>query len=161
MGTNFKPYYAMEWTCRSTAREAAAEGARPPGATGYMYVLDRVTGQVLSAKEFVRITAALGVDLKTRRLMPNAENEPVTGKAVRDIAPVAPGAKDWQPLAYSPRTGLLYVPHQHLTMGESIETGYIAGRRTWVRTRPQPGGSCATRTCRRRRRRPTGSAWWT
>ena len=99
-----------------------------PGRTGYMYVLDRVTGQVLSAKEFVRITAALGVDLKTGRLKPNPEKEPVTGRVVRDITPVAPGAKDWQPSAYSPRTGLLYVPHQHLSMDwESIETGYIAG----------------------------------
>jgi PQQ-dependent dehydrogenase (methanol/ethanol family) len=99
-----------------------------PGRTGYMYVLDRTNGQVLSAKEFVRITAAKGVDLKTGRMIPNPEKEPKVGKVVRDITPVAPGAKDWQPSAYSPKTGLLYVPHQHLSMDwESIEAGYIAG----------------------------------
>jgi lanthanide-dependent methanol dehydrogenase len=99
-----------------------------PGRTGYLYTLDRTTGQVLSAPPFVRITAALGVDLKTGRLIPNPEKEPKMGKVVRDITPASPGAKDWQPSAFSPRTGLLYVPHQHLAMDwESVEANYIAG----------------------------------
>jgi PQQ-dependent dehydrogenase (methanol/ethanol family) len=99
-----------------------------PGRTGYMYVIDRATGQVLSAKDFVRNTATKGVDLSSGRLIPNKDKEPKMGQVVRDITPVAPGAKDWQPSAYSPRTGLLYVPHQHLSMDwESIETSYIAG----------------------------------
>jgi PQQ-dependent dehydrogenase (methanol/ethanol family) len=99
-----------------------------PGRTGYMYVMDRATGQLISAKGFVRNTATKGVDLKTGRLIPNEEKEPKVGKVVRDITPVAPGAKDWQPTAWSPRTNLLYVPHQHLAMDwESIEVGYIAG----------------------------------
>ena len=38
------------------------------------------------------------------------------------------GAKDWQPTAWSPRTHLLYVPHQHLCMSmKTSEVGYIAG----------------------------------
>ena len=36
-----------------------------PGRNGYMYVLDRTTGQVLSAKPFVYINSSKGVDLKT------------------------------------------------------------------------------------------------
>ena len=99
-----------------------------PGRTGYMYVIDRATGEVLSAKDFVRQTATKGVDLKTGRLQPNKEKEPKIGQVVRDITPTAPGAKDWQPTAYSPRTKLLYVPHQHLSMDwESVEASYIAG----------------------------------
>jgi len=99
-----------------------------PERNGYMYIMDRGTGQVLSATPFVRNTAALGVDLKTGRLIPNHEKEPKTGKTVRDITPAAPGAKDWQPCAYSPRTGWLYVPHQHLAMDyEGVEANYIAG----------------------------------
>ncbi len=99
-----------------------------PGRTGYMYTLDRATGQVLSAPPFVRNTAALGVDLKTGRLTPNPEKEPKLGVTVRDITPAPPGAKDWQPSAYSPRTGYLYVPHQHLSMDwQSVEANYIAG----------------------------------
>ena len=99
-----------------------------PGRTGYMYVLDRATGQVISAEGFVRNTASLGVDLKTGRPIPNEAKHPHVGKVVRDITPVAPGAKDWQPTAFSFNTGLLYVPHQHLSMDwESVEANYIAG----------------------------------
>jgi lanthanide-dependent methanol dehydrogenase len=47
---------------------------------------------------------------------------------VRDICPAAPGAKDWTPSAYSPRTGLLYLPHNNLCEeAQSSEVGYIAG----------------------------------
>jgi PQQ-dependent dehydrogenase (methanol/ethanol family) len=96
--------------------------------TGYMDVLDRRTGQVLSADPFVHITSSKGVDLESGRLIPNEEKEPKTGKVVRDICPAAPGGKDWQPMAFSPRTGLLYVPHQNLCMDyEVVEANYIAG----------------------------------
>ncbi|HEV3484660.1 MAG TPA: PQQ-dependent dehydrogenase, methanol/ethanol family, partial [Vicinamibacterales bacterium] len=99
-----------------------------PERNGHMYVLDRATGQVLSADPFVHITTSKGVDLKTGRLIPVKEKEPHTGKVVSDICPAAPGAKDWQPSAYSPRTGLLYVPHQNLCHEElGTEVNYIAG----------------------------------
>jgi PQQ-dependent dehydrogenase (methanol/ethanol family) len=99
-----------------------------PGRTGYMYILDRATGQVLSAEPFGRITAAKGVDLKTGRLIVNEEKKPQLGKVIRDVQPASPGMKDWQPSAYSPRTGWLYVPHQNLTCDyEATEANYIAG----------------------------------
>jgi lanthanide-dependent methanol dehydrogenase len=95
---------------------------------GYVYVWDRATGEVLSATPFARITVSKGVDLKTGRLIEVKEKEPQTGKVIRDIAPAAPGAKDWQPCAYSPKTGFLYIPHQNLAMDfESTEVNYIAG----------------------------------
>jgi lanthanide-dependent methanol dehydrogenase len=95
---------------------------------GYIYVIDRATGEVLSATPFAHITSSQGVDLKTGRLREVEEKKPQTGKVVRDIAPAAPGAKDWQPCAYSQRTGLLYIPHQNLSMDfESTEVNYIAG----------------------------------
>jgi lanthanide-dependent methanol dehydrogenase len=99
-----------------------------PGRTGYMYIIDRTTGEVLSAEPFGRITAAKGVDLKTGRLIVNEEKKPQMGKVIRDIAPASPGMKDWQPTAYSPRTGYLYVPHQNLSCDyEAVEAGYIEG----------------------------------
>jgi lanthanide-dependent methanol dehydrogenase len=99
-----------------------------PGRTGYMYILDRTNGQVLSAKEYDRVTAYLGVNLETGRIIPNPEKEPRLGRVVEDVCPAPPGAKDWQPSAWSPKTELLYVPHQHLcaTLRMS-EVGYIAG----------------------------------
>jgi lanthanide-dependent methanol dehydrogenase len=99
-----------------------------PERNGYIYVLERGTGQVLSATPFVRITTSKGVDLKTGRLIPNPEKQPQTGKVIRDVAPVAAGAKDWQPAAFSPRTGWLYIPHQNMAMDyEGVEANYIAG----------------------------------
>src|SRR5205823_13669341 len=54
--------------------------------------------------------------------------KPQMGKVVRDVAPASPGMKDWQPSAYSPRTGWLYVPHQNLSCDyETVEANYIAG----------------------------------
>src|SRR3954463_2744942 len=95
---------------------------------GYVYLWDRATGEVLSATPFMRITSSKGVDLKTGRLMTNDEKKPMTGKTIRDIAPAAPGAKDWQPCAWSPRTNLLYIPHQSLAMDhEGVEASYIEG----------------------------------
>jgi len=95
---------------------------------GYLYVLDRATGEVLSADPYVPITSSHGVDLKTGRLTMAKEKEPKTGVVVRDICPASPGGKDWNPSAFSPRTGLVYVPHNNLCMDfEALEANYIEG----------------------------------
>ncbi|HEX6693694.1 MAG TPA: methanol/ethanol family PQQ-dependent dehydrogenase [Longimicrobiales bacterium] len=99
-----------------------------PERNGYMYVYDRATGEVLAADTFVHVTAYRGVDLKSGRLLPNPQKEPQTGLVIRDICPASPGAKDWQPSAFSPRTKLLYLPHNNLCMDfEAVEANYIAG----------------------------------
>ncbi|HEX6912283.1 MAG TPA: PQQ-dependent dehydrogenase, methanol/ethanol family, partial [Longimicrobium sp.] len=95
---------------------------------GFIYVMDRATGEVLSATPFVYNTAARGVDLKSGRLIPVETKKTGVGKVVREICPASPGAKDWQPMAFSPRTGWLYIPHQNLCMDyEGVEANYIAG----------------------------------
>lgn len=99
-----------------------------PERNGMVYVMDRVTGEVLSADFFVHSTTTKGVDLKTGRPIEVAEKATGFGKVVRDICPAAPGGKDWQPSAFSPRTGLLYIPHNNLCMDmEGLEANYIAG----------------------------------
>jgi glucose dehydrogenase len=99
-----------------------------PERNGYIYVMDRQTGEVLSATPFVHITSSKGVDLKSGRLIPVKEKEPRQGVVVRDICPASPGAKDWNPSSYSPRTGLIYLPHNNLCMDfEGVEVSYIAG----------------------------------
>jgi PQQ-dependent dehydrogenase (methanol/ethanol family) len=99
-----------------------------PDRNGYMYVLDRVTGEVLSAEPFVYVNSSTGVNLSTGRLQPAPEKSPQLGRVVRNVCPDSPGGKDWQPSAYSPRTGLVYIPHQNLCMDVEAETAnYIAG----------------------------------
>ena len=115
-----------------------------PERNGYVYVLDRTSGQVLSATPFVYITSSFGVDLNTGRLQYNPKTEPSPGIVVRDICPAAPGAKDWQPSSFSPRTGLVYIPHNNLCMDfEGMEANCIAGTPyvgADVMFKPGPGG---------------------
>jgi len=99
-----------------------------PERNGYVYVIDRATGEVISATPFAYNTISKGVDLKTGRLIPNPDKAPGFGRVVREICPPAPGAKDWQPSAWSPQTGLLYIPHQNLCQDEEgLQANYIAG----------------------------------
>ena len=124
-------------------------GRRPvlvrPGRTGFMYVIDRRTGQVLAADPYAHVNSARGVDLSTGRLIPVPEKAPRMGRVVRDICPAAPGGKDWNPSAFSPRTGLLYVPHLNLCMDfGAMEANYVSGTPYLgadTRMYPGPGGN--------------------
>jgi len=99
-----------------------------PDRNGYMYVLDRTNGEVLSAAPYAPITSTKGVDLASGRLIYNEDKRPEQGKTITDICPAAPGAKDWQPSSFSHKSGLLYVPHNNLCMDlTEVEVGYIAG----------------------------------
>jgi PQQ-dependent dehydrogenase (methanol/ethanol family) len=107
-------------------------GRRPvllrPARDGFFYVLDRRTGQALSATPYGYVNAYRGVDLKTGRVIPNHEKDPQPGRVTRDICPAAPGMKDWNPAAFSPVTGLVYIPHNNLCMDEAFsEANYISG----------------------------------
>jgi PQQ-dependent dehydrogenase (methanol/ethanol family) len=98
-----------------------------PGRNGFMYVIDRRTGEVLSAEPWGHVNWASRVDLKTG--LPVMNDDKRTGnRLATNVCPAAPGMKDWQPSAFSPRTGLLYLPHNNLCMDyEGGEASYIAG----------------------------------
>jgi PQQ-dependent dehydrogenase (methanol/ethanol family) len=99
-----------------------------PERDGYVYVIDRNTGEVLSANPYGYVNSTAGVDLKTGRLREVKDKAPKVGRVVRNICPASPGTKDWQPSAFSPRTGLIYITHQNLCMDfEGAEANYIAG----------------------------------
>ncbi|MGE5368726.1 MAG: PQQ-dependent dehydrogenase, methanol/ethanol family [Chloroflexota bacterium] len=99
-----------------------------PGRNGYMNVIDRTSGEVISADAYDTVNVYDGVDMKTGRIRPVEAKEPVLEKTIENICPAPPGAKDWQPTAWSPRTNLLYVPHQHLCANfKTSDVSYIAG----------------------------------
>jgi PQQ-dependent dehydrogenase (methanol/ethanol family) len=112
---------------------------------GYMYVMDRGTGEVISATPFAHVTTSSGVDLQTGALKYVPQKEPRAGETVRSICPASPGAKDWQPMAWSPRTQLLYIPHQNLCQDAyTSQASYIAGTPfvgADVKMYPGPGGN--------------------
>ncbi|MEI9963948.1 MAG: c-type cytochrome [Caulobacteraceae bacterium] len=75
---------------------------------GFFYVFDRRTGKLISAKNFVPVTWAKGIDPRTGRPIVNPEArydlDPVL------VTPGAGGGHNWFPMAYSPRTKLAYFP---------------------------------------------------
>jgi PQQ-dependent dehydrogenase (methanol/ethanol family) len=116
-----------------------------PGRTGFMFVLDRTNGELLSAEKFQSSTNwANSYDLKTGKPNENADKRTKYGVVTRDICPSSTGAKEVVPSAFSPRTGLLYIPAHNTCMDyEGIEANYIAGTPYLgadVKMYPGPGG---------------------
>lgn len=95
---------------------------------GFLYVLDRATGEVLAADSVVYSNTVLGVDLRTGAPRKNPAKSIRTGVVTRGICPAVAGSKNWSPSAFSPRTGLLYVPFNNLCMDvRGLSANYIAG----------------------------------
>lgn len=99
-----------------------------PGRVGFVFVMDRETGELLSAEKFMPVNWAKRYDLKTGRPQVDPAKETHFGKVVKDICPSSTGAKEFAPSALSPRTGLLYIPaHDTCMEYEGMEANYIAG----------------------------------
>ncbi|HTU48385.1 MAG TPA: PQQ-dependent dehydrogenase, methanol/ethanol family [Bryobacteraceae bacterium] len=115
-----------------------------PGRTGYVFVLDRETGEVLSAEKFEPVNWSNGYDLKTG--IPNIDPEKRThfGHYATHICPSSTGGKEFVPSSLSPRTGYLYIPAHNTCMDyEGTAVNYIAGTPylgASVRMYPGPGG---------------------
>ncbi len=79
---------------------------------GFFYVIDRTDGKLISAKGFVPQTWTTGVDMKTGRPI-----EVAGARYPKDgflMMPSALGAHNWHPMAFSPKTGLVYLPAQEV-----------------------------------------------
>ena len=95
---------------------------------GFAYTMDRATGEVILAKPYVPMNWSTGVDLATGRPRVVAEKTPEQGKKVSFICPSLEGGKNQQPAAFSPATGLFYVPTNNLCMDfEARQVAYIPG----------------------------------
>jgi quinohemoprotein ethanol dehydrogenase len=75
---------------------------------GFFYVLDRKTGKLISAKNFVPNTWASHIDLKTGR--PAVYPDAYVQVKPHLITPSPGGGHSWNPMSYSPLTGLVYIP---------------------------------------------------
>src|SRR5207249_12019509 len=97
-------------------RVAQAGGSRlaDSGRDGFGYTLVRTTGTVMVAEPFGPVNWASKVDLSTGVPVRNAKFGTTAKKNTEGICPAAIGVKDQQPAAYSPQTGLFYVPANHL-----------------------------------------------
>lgn len=79
---------------------------------GFQYVLDRATGELLAAGKYARVTWASEINLETGRPVLDRQAEYWRRKAGTKslVWPNMWGAHSWNPMAFSPRTGLLYIP---------------------------------------------------
>jgi alcohol dehydrogenase (cytochrome c)/quinohemoprotein ethanol dehydrogenase len=82
---------------------------------GFFYVLDRATGELLSAEAFAPVNWATGIDMQTARPIHNPEARySQTGKPFEG-SPSPEGAHNWNPMAFSPQTGLVYIPTKEMS----------------------------------------------
>lgn len=75
---------------------------------GFFYVLDRATGELLSARPYAPVNWASGIDPRSGRPILTGEADYRDGPAL--VYPAASGAHNWQPMAFNPDTGLVYIP---------------------------------------------------
>ena len=98
---------------------------------GFLYVIDRSNGKLLSAKPFGRVNWATHVDMATGRPV---ESDLVTkelraGKTI-EMWPSVRGAKNWPHAAYNPNTGLLYANTNHQgSIYRFVDVDYKPGQR--------------------------------
>ena len=84
--------------------------------SGFLYVLDAKDGKLIAANAYGKVNWASGVDLETGR--PNVTDVfkgALEGQKVT-VWPSISGVTNWQHMAFSPRTGLLYINTLHVGM---------------------------------------------
>lgn len=98
------PMMVLDLTIKGEKRHVIAQASK----NGFLYVLDVATGKLISADAFTEVNWATGIDMKTGR--------PKEVKAARyrkdgwNLAPGVQGGHSWHPNAFSPDTGLMYIP---------------------------------------------------
>lgn len=103
-------------------RQAAMEAPK----NGYFYVFDRTDGKLLSVGQIAeKLTWAKGIDMRTGRPIEVSGIRYQNGKAF-EMWPSPRGAHSWMPMAFSPQTGLVYIPR--LSQGLTFDSrGIDAG----------------------------------
>jgi quinohemoprotein ethanol dehydrogenase len=75
---------------------------------GFFYVLDRTNGEFISAEPYVYVNWAKRIDYQTGRPVETSFSRYVDANVA--IMPMAGGGHNWQPMAFNPKTGLVYIP---------------------------------------------------
>ncbi len=109
---------------------------------GFFYVLDRKTGELLSAKPYVPVNWASHVDMATGRPVETGQGDYSTGPKL--IFPGSAGGHNWHPMSFSPDTGLVYIPAYSFPMIYALPAGKFAYQKGGANTAvsvifPTPG----------------------
>jgi quinohemoprotein ethanol dehydrogenase len=97
---------------------------------GFFYVIDRLTGELISAEAFARVNWATGVDKATGRPIETPQSRYAEGAV--EIFPGPRGAHNWHPMSWNPATRLMYIPGQENSFvfraDRSSNLGVVFGR---------------------------------
>jgi alcohol dehydrogenase (cytochrome c) len=97
---------------------------------GYLWFLERTSGPIkfVDAQPYVKQNVFRGVDPKTGRPDVDPQRKPATGKTA-SFCPSIWGGKNWPPIAFSPRTRLIYIPANENLCGTITgrDVRYVAG----------------------------------
>lgn len=91
---------------------------------GFFYVIDRVTGKLISAKPYTAVNWATSIDLASGRPVMNPEADYAKTGRTWSAMPGALGGHDWMPMAYNPVTRLVYIPEQQLGFPYRADPGF-------------------------------------
>ncbi|BCS31785.1 alcohol dehydrogenase [Luteitalea sp. TBR-22] len=128
--TATQPIMLADLTIGGVPRKVAMQAPK----NGFFYVIDRANGQLISADPYLDLKPATdtpagapiawahAVDMKTGRPIENPEARFKAGTAL--IHPNPDGGHNWHPMAYSPRTGLVYIPIQDGAIDYTHDTAY-------------------------------------
>ena len=96
---------------------------------GFFYVIDRTSGVLISAENYVPINWATHVDMETGRPVENPSNNYFDTPALTTPGPL--GGHNWQPMAFNPDTGLVYIPAQEMLFVYSHDKDFEYNPKTW------------------------------
>jgi len=98
------PMVMAELTIDGKSRKVIMQAPK----NGFFYVLDRQTGELLRAAPYTHVNWASHIDMKTGRPVLTPQSDYRDGSKI--IWPSIAGGHAWTPMAFSPRTGLVYLP---------------------------------------------------
>jgi len=97
---------------------------------GFFYVLDRVTGEFISAEAFVKVSWATGINKDGRPIVNPAayyDQDPIS------LYPTGGGAHNWSPMSFNPNTGLVYIPSSYQSFPYQATAEHRPGSTGYVR----------------------------
>jgi quinohemoprotein ethanol dehydrogenase len=97
---------------------------------GFFYILDRVTGEFISAEPFVKVSWALKMGEGGRPVVNPAayyDQDPIS------VFPTGGGAHNWSAMSYNPNTGLVYIPASYSSFPYQAQVELRPGSTGYVR----------------------------
>ena len=96
---------------------------------GFFFVLDRTTGEFISAEKYTKVTWASHVDPDTGRPVENPGIRYIDKTSV--LYPGSLGGHSWHPMSYSPDTGLVYIPVQEIPAAYTAKADFKYNANQW------------------------------